>query len=391
MSYKIVLVITPGKAQTVGLPNPSNVAGVKISNGTPFDLDISGFGTQGLLVVPAGTEYMVSAETENRGSMTVLGVDNNNVTGTGVVNLNVYLAGEKVPQGNWPVTIPTQTVQSIVSSTNTLINTTQPEGTQVIQIKASTNVSNQNNFDVFNDGSVDVWQTLGGITNLLFQIAADAVTPTISMLGSGLPGAITAFGSFVVNIGPSILNGGLTVLGGLTVSTGGASITAGGLTVNAGATDIKGDATLEGNVTISGTTKTTTIDGALNAVDNAANNYFQLSPTAGTDVSISATGKTAAVLGQLTVAQNLVTSSDVFINSGTLHFRNANTLTRLFYATGNGNGTITHNVGINPSLVIITLNTGATNAACPAWTNASTNVVNVFAPAVNWSAMCVWS
>ena len=377
MSYNQTVLLTPGSEVQVPIPNPSNVAAIKLSNGTRYDLYINGFGTQGTLTIPNGTEYLLSGSVQNSGFININPIDNYGVGGNGIVNINVFLFGDPVPQGSWPTTIPAQVVS--VANAQTLFNTTQAFGSQIVKIRYNGNTSNQDNISMDNDGTVNIFQTPNNTPVLIFQVepGAGAVAGSVAIGPNDNSGSVTLFGIVDVSGGPfNVLSGGATISGGATVN--------GGETVN-------GTLTTNGNVTQAGAANTVTINGILNAVDNGSNNYFQLSPTSGQDVTLSLAGKTCAVLGQLTVAQNLVTSSDVFINSGSLHFRNSQTLTRVFYGTGNGNGTITHNVGINPTLVIITYNTGATQAACPAWTNASTNVVNVFAAAVPWSAMCIWS
>jgi hypothetical protein len=426
MSYILSEVVTPGTNSRVALPNPSNVSGVKLSNGTRYDLHINGFGTLGDMVIPSGTEYMLSGSSQNLGFIDLNPVDNYGVGGQGVVNLTVFLAGDPVPQGSWPTTIPSQVIN--VNNTN-LINTTQLSGTQVIQITAKENTSGLDNFSVVNNGDVDdrdlngnnMFSTQEGTTNLIaigslntpseIDILGFLWAQTHTLLdasdGDVVVRILTAGDKFIVRSGlaTNIIVVDPSVSPNIVINI------AGQTTQITGALDVKQDTTLEGNATVTGTTTangnlvangnttlgnatsdTVTLNGTMNAIDNAAGNYFTLDPTAGVDVLFSKTGKTAECRGQLQVDQNLITSAELFINSGSLHFRNSQTLTRVFYGSGTGNGTVTHNAGLNPSGVAITYNAGATVAASPAWNNASVNQINVFAnPGSPWTAFLYWS
>lgn len=427
MSYILAEVVTPGTNSRVALPNPSNVVGIKLSNGTRYDLHINGFGTLGDMVIPSGTEYMLSGSSQNLGFIDLNPVDNYGVGGQGVVNLTVFLAGDPVPQGSWPTTIPSQVIN--VNNTN-LINTTQLTGTQIIQITAKENTSLLDNFSVLNDGQVNDRDNNG---NSLIDAAPGFPTNIVSLGDLNYSSEIDILGflwaqthvlldasdgDVIVRILTAgdrfIVRDGLVtnvIIVDPSVATSIQINVAGKTTQVNGALDVKQDTTLEGNATVTGTTTangnlvangnttlgnatgdTVTLNGTMHAIDNAAGDYLTLDPTAGVDVLFSKTGKTAECRGQLQVDQNLVTSADVFINSGSLHFRNSQTLTRVFYGSGTGNGTVTHNAGLNPSGVAITYNAGATVAASPAWNNASVNQINVFAnPGSPWTAFLYWS
>lgn len=109
--------LTPGVPSTVYLKSPGTIQAVKLSNGSPFDLTVSGFGFSGSGVVPAGTEYLLHADVENRGQITLLPVNNFGVSGTGVANMTVFFVDEPLPKGTWPIQIPTQVVPSSVNAT----------------------------------------------------------------------------------------------------------------------------------------------------------------------------------------------------------------------------------------------------------------------------------
>lgn len=121
MSRKIVQVVSPGVTYSIPINQPSNAQAVEVWNGTPFDLDCYGVGTQAALVLPAGTGHLFYTRDYNSGQIVIVPQNNNNVNGTGVVNIVIYDMGEIIPSGRiFPVTIPIQPV--IVSPPITTIN-----------------------------------------------------------------------------------------------------------------------------------------------------------------------------------------------------------------------------------------------------------------------------
>lgn len=143
------ITLTPGTPVRIPLQNISGVIAAKLTNGSPFDLSVTGFGFQGVGTVPAGTEYMLDASVENSGTINILPVNNVGVSGNGIANLDVYIQGEKVPVGTWPITVPPQTVQAKVSTVTTLINDGNTNGTQIIE---SSPVGQASTTSVTNDG-----------------------------------------------------------------------------------------------------------------------------------------------------------------------------------------------------------------------------------------------
>src|SRR6266699_347690 len=133
MSKKIVVSVTPGVAQNVPLNQGLTAKVIDISNGTPFELDYHGFGVSGDIVLSAGLMYRFFREINNDGFVRILAVNNNNVNGTGVVNITVYDVGDLIPEGTYPVTVPVQVVQATVTSLPFLDNEGNAAGTQIIK------------------------------------------------------------------------------------------------------------------------------------------------------------------------------------------------------------------------------------------------------------------
>src|SRR6266566_3046308 len=129
------ITLTPGIAQDIQLRSTSNIQAVKLSNSTPYDLSISGFGVIGVEIIPAGTEYMLHSERESSGHLYISPVDNTGAGGTGVINIVKYLQDESLPRGNWPVAIPTQKVVAKVTSVNRLTSIGEAVGTQIINLQ----------------------------------------------------------------------------------------------------------------------------------------------------------------------------------------------------------------------------------------------------------------
>lgn len=166
--------VSPGVLVKLGIINVGAVFAVKLSNSSPFDLTITGFGVQGSGTIPAGTEYMLDAKIENLGYLNILPVNNYNVSGTGIVNADAYLVGENVPKGTWPITIPTQTVKTTVSGASTLSNEGTPPTAQVIDIGDSHFAGL---ITINNDGTA-VWSVdaTGTVKHTIFRIVSNPAT-----------------------------------------------------------------------------------------------------------------------------------------------------------------------------------------------------------------------
>jgi hypothetical protein len=205
--------LVPGVPVPVTLGNVGVIQAVKLSNGTPFDLTISGFGVQGQGIVVAGLEVMLHSEVENSGVLTIVPVNNNNIAGTGVANIVVYLMGEKLPPGNWPVTIPTQTVQAKVSTVTALINDGSAAGTQIVESTPAGDPGSA--VSLLNTGVL----ILGNATHK-GSISSDNATFKTDGNGNVTAVGITASGALTVT-GASSLNGDATVPNVLNVTNNG--------------------------------------------------------------------------------------------------------------------------------------------------------------------------
>lgn len=149
------ITVTPGVRQSIVLPNPSGIAAIKFTNGTPYDITHTGFGAKGTSIIPEGTEYMLYADQGNTGSITFTPVDNLAYGGTGIVNLVVYDVDEPLPKGNWPITVPAQVVKNVVPTTATaIVNSGNAAGTHVIDCTVLGDLNES--FIATNDGKVQI-------------------------------------------------------------------------------------------------------------------------------------------------------------------------------------------------------------------------------------------
>lgn len=216
MSFKIVQPVSPGQTYNIPIKNPSMAQAIKLSNGTPFDLDAEGFGTQGQEVIVAGIEVILYAKVQNSGFINITPVNNNNVTGTGVINIVVYLIGEQLPVGHWPVTIPTQTVQAKVSTVTTLVNDGSAPGTQIIESTESG--SSGSNVSVLNDSTLVLQSFVAAVLTAYFK----------SIPSAGAGASVLQLGDVnrvVEVLGKALIDGLLVVTGDATFNGAGAGIT----------------------------------------------------------------------------------------------------------------------------------------------------------------------
>lgn len=147
-----VTTLTPSVPVNIPIKNVATIQALKLSNSSPYDLTISGFGVKGQEIVPGGTEYRLYAEQENQGFLLIVPVDNTQAGGTGFINIVLYGMDEPLPKGNWPVAIPTQKVTAKVTSVTNLINDGNAAGTQIIEATPSGDSSSA--VSVLNDGTL---------------------------------------------------------------------------------------------------------------------------------------------------------------------------------------------------------------------------------------------
>jgi hypothetical protein len=148
--------INPGQTIQIPLNQGLNTIALEVWNGTPFDLDYQGFGTNADVTVVAGTgqtfyafDPVTKAQNINTGKITITANNNNNVNGTGVINVVIYKQGDQIPGGRvFPVAIPTQVVSANVSTVQTLSNEGGTTGLLVIDIGP---LGNNQMLQVYND------------------------------------------------------------------------------------------------------------------------------------------------------------------------------------------------------------------------------------------------
>ena len=204
MSQVIPLAVSPGTQINQQLQNPGTIIAIKLTNGTPFDLTIWGFGSKGQMIVPAGLEYMLHADVESSGTLSIMPVNNNNITGTGVVNLNIFYQGESLPSGQWPVTVPTQIVQAKVSTVTNLVNDGSSVGTQIIESTPAG--ASGSTISILNDGTVVIKGDVGGVLTTLLQLLPGAAAGASSVKLGDAARAVEALGNMIID-------GTLTVTG----------------------------------------------------------------------------------------------------------------------------------------------------------------------------------
>lgn len=217
------IVLNPGVPVSIPIRNIPGVTSAKLSNGSPFDLSVSGFGFQGTGTVPAGTEYMLDATVENSGAINILPVNNVGASGNGIANLDVYIRGETPPKGTWPITIPAQVVQAKVSTVTTLINDGNAAGTQIIESSPAGQTSTTS---VTNDGLWVLKTLIGGVLhqflktqnagNLLQLVQAG---DTAEILGALVVDQLTTMSGNATVGGTLGVTGNTTLNGGVNVDT----------------------------------------------------------------------------------------------------------------------------------------------------------------------------
>lgn len=124
---------------------PLGIVALKVSNTSPYDLSYSGYGASGDDVIPSGVENILYGAVYNSGVFQATLVNNRNITpaNAGVILLVAYYSDHEVPQGSWPVSIPTSTVNvsgnTGVTTSQFLQNDTSNAGTVFIESTVGTN------------------------------------------------------------------------------------------------------------------------------------------------------------------------------------------------------------------------------------------------------------
>jgi hypothetical protein len=343
-------IVTPGVQKQVSLVNIPNVQAIKLTNGTPFDLTISGFGIQGAMIIPAGLEYMLYAHIKNAGYINILAVNNVGAVGNGAVNIVVFDNGESIPPGVWPVSVPTQTVSTTVTASTTLVNTGNPPLTNVITIQPSD--ASGNTFVADNSGNVTITSDNAGVLVQLLKLIAGA-SPSVT-IGSA---SITTTIAGTTAVGVLTIGGGATFTGGdLTLGTHNI-VSANNINTTNVLSNSYEDASGNGAMVITA--------GSVTRIQNATQVAFQV-PGGTTVASVNSTGMSS-------------NSYSLTGSSGT-YGMNTNGMSRIStgtYASSNIAHATNHNLGATPSLVIITGGSSAGTATGGADTYTATQFTSV--------------
>lgn len=203
MSYTLTQVVSPGKTYKLQLNQGVTGEAVDIWNASPFNLDTYGFGSPHSSTIMAGIGDRRYARSGNAGFINITANDDASIGGSGVVKVDVYNQGDIVPPGSFPVTIPTQKVQSQVTVANQLINSGFTPPTEVITITPSGQASPT--FDVKNSGDITM-ATWDGTTYKVVEQILSTPSPLIQFMGDSVE--ISATGVFRQLLGATTVNGG---------------------------------------------------------------------------------------------------------------------------------------------------------------------------------------
>lgn len=186
MSYTLgTILLSPGTSQLITLPDPGTVQALKVTNKTPYDVQYSNFGTIGNDWLAAGTEYFLYSTVQNQGSIMFTAFNTVNITPANPAPLLVtlYVTGESLPAGHWPVSIPSQVVQAQVSQLATLTNAGNNPLTQVITMQPSDAATPT--FSADNSGNFFIKGDNAGVLTTLIQLIAGS-SPAVKLAAAGL-------------------------------------------------------------------------------------------------------------------------------------------------------------------------------------------------------------
>lgn len=175
---------TNGPEVTVQLKSGQQVAQIKVTNSSQFDLQYVGFGSTGPEWLCAGLETMLYASGQNSGNLQLTPFNNANIQPppVGVVLITQYLVGDNIPKGSWPVSIPFQTVSTVVSGANSIVNDGNPAGTNIVE--ATQVGSTGSNVQLTNDSILVLQSWVASVlTTYLKTIPSAAAGASVLQLG----------------------------------------------------------------------------------------------------------------------------------------------------------------------------------------------------------------
>lgn len=319
------IVITPGSSASVQLPDPPTIQALVISNKSQLDLLVSGLTSGGSKWLPAGIQDIFYNDGGNQGFLGIQSFNTANlpITQTSVVLATVYRTNEKIQQGSWPTSIPTQVVNTnaVSASTDKIDNQGNPPFTQFINV-------------IPNDTSTVTWYAdTGG--NLVIQ--------------SDLAGVIVTLLKLVAGSNPQVLLGALSAL-----------------------TEVVGDLKVDGNVTVAGGAIYS--PGGVNTIMAFDNTITRLQATS--EIRLQVPGGST----RMTVD----TSGIVNFNSG-ISLPTGGLLRDSIF-TGTGSGTFAHGLSAIPGIILAIGQSGSTATFGYTNANASTVDIQVGA-SISWKAV----
>lgn len=317
--------ITITSGQTITTQLELSVVALLVSNKSPFDLQVSGFGIEGAVWFYAGKETLLTTETGPAAGTIVFTAFNTTgiaPSSSGVILVQEYLNGDTLPDGTWPVSIPVQIVNTNVSASNTLSNETSAQGTIIIDMGFGTHT---NLINIYNDGHC-TWSVVQGTTaHTVFSINT-----------SGNPIQIGESTDTSEVLGTLAVDGGLTTGGGVTSS---GDITASGTNTIRDVNTIT-DSTNSSWAAIS--------PGSSARIQNAVQVRLQI--PGGTD-QFTVSGTDTISNQQLSAPKFILTGSSGQYNGYVGSISRVSTGT---YASNVGGHTVNHNLGAAPTNVITT-------------------------------------
>lgn len=331
MSYKVPPIQpVPGQQYSISLNQGVNAIAIDFWNATPFDIDYSGFGVMSDTTIIAGTGMRYFAKDFNTGSIKIVANNNTGSTSTGVINITVYQVGDTIPQGQFPVTIPVQQVNAIVSGVQTLSNEGDTVGTEIIDIGTA---ANNKLIDIFNNHfklSIEI----GGVAHTILQ---GSIT--------GSPGQAGQAGDVFEMLGQLLVDQIAIFSAGMKVNTieDLSGVTQATLT----ATEFQVPTAIKTNLINNAVDDTSwaSVSGTSGSIDTRiqASHQVRLQVPGGTDAMVL--GTTSSTSNQdLIAATNFALGASAFFA-----YRNGNKEHNIG-STNNitGTGTVNHNVGETP-------------------------------------------
>lgn len=163
MSETMSTALQAGIAKNIQIANPETVEAVVVYNKSYLDVIVSGVESAGGRWVAAGTGDIF---VNDGGCQGFLGLSPINTAGILQTQqfpalIVVYRAGDRIPKGSFPFTIPTQVINTVINAANTLVNDNSTPGVQIIEVKPDNLPSSTILLD--NTGNFQLWFDRSGV------------------------------------------------------------------------------------------------------------------------------------------------------------------------------------------------------------------------------------